>query len=641
MRTSRPLVFALICTLSLLTLGGSAAGQDAPAAPGHAGPAWPVSAAFSYQGSLRTLGVPAQGLYDFQFTLHDDESAGGAVGAAQAIEDVYVDHGIFTVQLDFGPEPFTGEARWLQVAVRPGSETGVYTVLSPRHPLVAVPYALYAPHAAWEGLAGVPGGFADNEDDDTLYSVGAGLMFTDTTTIAANPAYLQRRLQTACGAGSAIRAVDDEGRVGCASFWSLAGNAGTDPDLDFLGTTDNVPLDLKVNGMRALRLEPNYLTPNLIGGSISNTVASGVSGATIGGGGRDATNCGDGSKPCANTVIANFGTVSGGVGNSASLGGFVGGGTINFASGRSATVGGGENNTASGDYSAVPGGTLNTASGAYSFAAGRRAHASGQGTFVWADSTDADFTRATPDGFFVRAAGGAEFYVSNTNGLRVENLPDDTPLDNGDALEAFARTSQGVSYAAVYAYNYSTSPAIYATSGGDYSGYFMEDIYVEGNCTGCTMAYVAVNTGDKTLETGDLVAADGVQAALSADGKPVMAVRRATGAAAGVVTGRAVLVESTKDGTTTIGAEKADGPVAPGDHLFIVVYGLAQVRVDAAAGAIAAGQRLTAAADGAARSLRTVSVEGVEVAEAAPAIGTALEPLPKGGGLIWVLVTVH
>ena len=56
----------------------------------------------------------------------------------------------------------------------------------------------------------------------------------------------------------------------------------------------------------------------------------------------------------------------------------------------------------------------NTASGAYSFAAGRRAKATAQGAFVWADSTDLDFDpllisrgRGVVDNSFnVRATGG-------------------------------------------------------------------------------------------------------------------------------------------------------------------------------------------------------------------------------------------
>ncbi len=43
--------------------------------------------------------------------------------------------------------------------------------------------------------------------------------------------------------------------IDSSAFWKLGGNAGTTPGTDFLGTTDNQALELKVNGQRALRLD--------------------------------------------------------------------------------------------------------------------------------------------------------------------------------------------------------------------------------------------------------------------------------------------------------------------------------------------------------------------------------------------------
>jgi hypothetical protein len=54
----------------------------------------------------------------------------------------------------------------------------------------------------------------------------------------------------------------------------------------------------------------------------------------------------------------------------------------------------------------VPGGSLNSAQGNYSFAAGLRAKASAHGSFVWADSQDADFASTADNEFSVRATGG-------------------------------------------------------------------------------------------------------------------------------------------------------------------------------------------------------------------------------------------
>ena len=68
-------------------------------------------------------------------------------------------------------------------------------------------------------------------------------------------------------------------------FWQSGGNVGTTAGVNFVGTADNQALELKVNGTRAFRLEPNnFGSPSVIGGSPNNFV-SGRIGATIAGGG--------------------------------------------------------------------------------------------------------------------------------------------------------------------------------------------------------------------------------------------------------------------------------------------------------------------------------------------------------------------
>jgi hypothetical protein len=85
---------------------------------------------------------------------------------------------------------------------------------------------------------------------------------------------------------------------------------------------------------------------------------------------------------------------------------FVGGGISNQTSESYCFVGGGSNNVASGSYAAIPGGLYNAASGSYAFAAGRKAHALHNGTFVWADNTDADFESIRTNEFAIRSGGG-------------------------------------------------------------------------------------------------------------------------------------------------------------------------------------------------------------------------------------------
>jgi hypothetical protein len=55
-----------------------------------------------------------------------------------------VSNGLFAVRLDFGSGIFTGEARWLQTAVRCPAGSGTYTTLAPRQMLAPVPYAMFS-----------------------------------------------------------------------------------------------------------------------------------------------------------------------------------------------------------------------------------------------------------------------------------------------------------------------------------------------------------------------------------------------------------------------------------------------------------------------------------------------------------------
>jgi len=97
---------------------------------------------FSFQGRLMDNGRPANGTYDFRFRLYDAQNGGHSVGALVYRNNIPVRNGLFSVTLDFGTVAFTGDARWLQVEVRPGTSGGAYTVLTPRQPIYAVPYAL-------------------------------------------------------------------------------------------------------------------------------------------------------------------------------------------------------------------------------------------------------------------------------------------------------------------------------------------------------------------------------------------------------------------------------------------------------------------------------------------------------------------
>ncbi len=190
---------------------------------------------------------------------------------------------------------------------------------------------------------------------------------------------------------------------------------------------------VNANELVALRVQYNLTSPNLIGGFSGNSVGPTVVGATIGGGGTNTI-----GTP--NVINGNYATIGGGDTNTAggngsviagggenvsgSLYSTVGGGNQNSAIGQFSVVSGGFQNLAGvGEWSTVPGGRANTASGNYSYAAGRRAKAVNDGSFVWGDSTDADINSTTANQFIVRASGGYIFYTDAglTTGVTLAN----------------------------------------------------------------------------------------------------------------------------------------------------------------------------------------------------------------------------
>ncbi|MGE4070293.1 MAG: tail fiber domain-containing protein [Lysobacterales bacterium] len=197
--------------------------------------------------------------------------------------------------------------------------------------------------------------------------------------------------------------------------WSSTGDDGSNPALNFLGTTDAQPLVLRTRNVQSLRLEPSSIlfngapiTANVIAGSSANSVTAGVRGATIAGGGLPSGNSDpDFDDEAPNRVTDAYGTVGGGYGNRAGdnagsatdaghatvaggtrniatgLGSAIAGGSTNTASAVGSSVGGGGGNLASGNYGVVAGGALNSATGAGSTVSGGISNCAG-GVGSWA-----------------------------------------------------------------------------------------------------------------------------------------------------------------------------------------------------------------------------------------------------------------
>ncbi len=101
----------------------------------------PPGAAITYQGTLAQNGSPVDGLRDFRFRLYESEVGGTPVESVQLFS-VDVVEGIFSVEIDFGLEPWTpNEQYWLEIEVGPADMSQTYEVIG-RQNLTAAPYAL-------------------------------------------------------------------------------------------------------------------------------------------------------------------------------------------------------------------------------------------------------------------------------------------------------------------------------------------------------------------------------------------------------------------------------------------------------------------------------------------------------------------
>jgi hypothetical protein len=99
----------------------------------------PVGTAFTYQGQLQKGTLPHDGTADFVFRLYDAATAGAQVGSDFSVNGLALTNGLFTTALDFG-NIYNGQALWLEIRVKTAGDAS-FTTLSPRQPVLAVPYA--------------------------------------------------------------------------------------------------------------------------------------------------------------------------------------------------------------------------------------------------------------------------------------------------------------------------------------------------------------------------------------------------------------------------------------------------------------------------------------------------------------------
>ncbi|HXP60598.1 MAG TPA: hypothetical protein VN829_08915, partial [Dongiaceae bacterium] len=349
----------------LLALSSSLAGAD------------PLGTAFTYQGRLLEAGAPANGSYDLSLLLFDAATNGAQIYMSQEFTGLAVTNGLFTLPLDFGPVAFTGGARWLEIRVRTHGFAGDYRLLTPRQLLTPAPYALYAPSAGLASTATTAN--VATTANSVANNVVLGASIANGQVVRSLNGQ-HDDLTLAAGANATLTPGAQMLTVSTPTDWHVGGNSNTSPGANFVGTTDNQPLEFKVNSQRALRLEPSGSNSvNVAGGWSGNTIAAGVAGATIAGGGAgnyygaampnradaDLATIGGGGN---NTIAigAWYATISGGYGNTIdtnSADGVIGGGSQNSISGANdlCAIGGGRSNSISGnaDRSTIGGGDFN------------------------------------------------------------------------------------------------------------------------------------------------------------------------------------------------------------------------------------------------------------------------------------------
>jgi len=294
----------------------------------------PMGTAFTYQGRLHDDGSPATGHYDFAFTLYDGPCPGGSpVGSPSVVPlaAVPVSNGLFSVSLNFGGAVFDGSARWLGIQVRTNMGNA-YSTLSECHELKPVPYAL---------VAGLAGSVTNNAITSSKLAPGAVTAPAISTFAPPSPGQVLTFMPT----GMVWTTLSSP------LAWLLSGN-NVAPG-DFLGSTNDQVVDVRVNNARVMRFQPDAQAPQIVGGHSANrTAVTNVPGAIIAGGG---------SAFNPHYIGGRYATVSGGAGHTNMMPfGTIGGGFVNHIQGTfDSTIGGGSHNTIVGEANVIGGGAYN------------------------------------------------------------------------------------------------------------------------------------------------------------------------------------------------------------------------------------------------------------------------------------------
>ncbi len=206
---------------------------------------------FSYQGSLKNGGIPANGNYDMQFFLYTT-SAGGTFIASSSKFNIPVANGLFNVGLDFGGDNFAGQRLYLETSVRPAG-SGSYTPLAPRQEFLSTPYAIRSYYSQFAHNANILGGIGA-----AFYVLTGDPRMSDARSPLPNsPNYIQNSTIVQSGVNFNISGTGSVGGTMTANMF-------------------NTPTQYLINGQNALLMNSNNLlvgsAPPFVNPSVGNTI---------------------------------------------------------------------------------------------------------------------------------------------------------------------------------------------------------------------------------------------------------------------------------------------------------------------------------------------------------------------------------
>jgi hypothetical protein len=444
--------------------------------------------------------------------------------------------------------------------------------------------------------------------------------------------------------------------------WNLTGNPGTDPTVDFLGTTDAQPLVIRTNNTEAMRvtadgqvgigtttpaarLQAVSNTANAIEGTATGATGDGVGGISTNGNGVDASGAQNGvSASGGQNGVTAGGTQDGVLAFGGKDGVEARGTSIGAFGGSDAGIGIAGNSGSAGNTGGTRGvvGTLNGADCPGVYAVGGCSGvnnavvgASNSGIGVLGNSGVTTFTGSRG---VVGTLNNGSCPDQVGNGYAVGGCGG-TTTGAGTGVQAVS-TNDGVYALSHHASGGNTAAAVRAVNDGG------GDIFIGQNSATNHVARIdSAGKGffDGGTQTGGADYAESIHAVdrsrlhpgdvLSIAPSHGYSVTESTRPYSSLVLG----VYSTKPAVLAVGSKGADASLA-GD-VPVAMMGVVPTKVTAAGGAIRPGDLLTTSrVPGYAMKARAAVVHGVAIYPQGTIVGKALESLGHGHGVIQVML---